>query len=78
MSPSRSNTIVCPFGETSTEDHVASLVVKAILRASGRGVLMSAAGSGFFAAGFWAIAGEAMARARPRVIASVGWRMRPS
>ncbi len=45
MSPRMSRTSVRPSGDTSTDTQVASLVVNAILRASGRGVLMSAAGS---------------------------------
>src|SRR5512135_1741539 len=47
MSPRGSKASVAPSGETSTDIHVPSLVVKAILRASARGLLMSAAGSGF-------------------------------
>src|SRR5690349_16951120 len=40
--------MVWPSGETSTDIHVPSLVSKEIERASARGLLMSAATSGFF------------------------------
>src|SRR6185295_14727844 len=50
MSPRRSKTSVLPSGETSTDIHVPSRASNSTTRASGRGVLMSAAGS-FFAAG---------------------------
>ena len=76
MSPRMSQTSVCPSGETSTEDQVASLVVKASRRASGRGLLMSAAGSVFFESFFfesfvdaesWAAADNANPIPMPRV-----------
>src|ERR1700735_3832619 len=47
MSPRRSNTSVRPSGETSTELQVLVVVSKLTLRASGRGLLMSAATSTF-------------------------------
>jgi len=40
-----SNTIVRPSAEMSTDDHVASVVSNVMARASGRGVLIAAAGS---------------------------------
>ena len=68
MSPSRSKTSVWPSGDTSTDIQVPSLVSKASLRASVRGLLMSAATSGFFSfaasgAGSLASAGAASVRA---------------
>ena len=50
MSPSRSKTIVFPSADTSTDTHVPSLTSNATVRPSGRGLLMSAAASGFFPA----------------------------
>ena len=67
MSPSRSKTIVLPSGDTSTDIHVPSLAVNAILRVSARGLLMSAAGSGFLSSSF---GGSAAAAARERARAS--------
>src|SRR5205809_4489283 len=54
MSPRRSKAIALPSGETSTEIHVPSRASNSTTRASGRGALMSAAGSFFAgeAAGF--------------------------
>src|SRR5262245_14192122 len=87
MSPRTSNTIVWPSGETSTDDHVASLVEKVNFRASARGLLMSAAGSGFFFEASFGAAGFSCARAigrdpsaQTRIVASRdhGFRIRIS
>src|SRR5688572_5253873 len=48
MSPRRSKRRVVPSGERSTDTHVPSLTVKLTFLASGRGLLMSSAGSNFF------------------------------
>src|SRR5262245_61720524 len=53
-SPSRSNRIVDPSGDASTETQVPAEVSNASLRASGRGALMSAATSFFAGVGLGA------------------------
>src|SRR2546428_12991499 len=65
MSPRRSNASVWPSGEPSTDIHVPARASNSTTRASGRGALISAAGS-FFAAGEAAgFAARGAADARP-------------